>query len=333
MGHRATVFGVLAGLAVVLGLGAGAPAAERVRLQLKWVHQAQFAGYYAAQARGLYAAEGLEVALVPGGPDRAPEEAVASGAADIGVTWLSSLLVARERGLPLVNIAQVFAHSGLRELAFRDSGIRGVPDLRGRKVAIWDGHESPLLAALEKHRLDPRRDLTIVSQSLGMQLLLERKVDAAAAMTYNEYRQVLDAGVKPEDLVVLDFNAEGTAMLEDGLFARADWLAEPVHQGLAARFLRASLQGWRVCRDQPADCLDLVLAQRPDLGRDHQGWMLREVNKLIWGPPAPPGPLGRMDPAAFHRTAAIAVKFGVIKRPADRRAYTDRIWELAPTKP
>jgi NitT/TauT family transport system substrate-binding protein len=324
---------VVAGVAVLIGLAAPTGAAERVRLQLKWVPQAQFAGYYAAQVRGLYAAEGLDVTLVAGGPEIVPEQVVATGGAEFGLTWLSSLLVAREQGRPLVNIAQVFAHSGLRQVAFKDSGIRGVADLRGRRVAVWDGHEFPLLATLEKYRIDRHRDLTLVSQPLGMQLLLGRTVDAAAAMTYNEYKQLLDAGVRPDDLVVIDFNAEGTAMLEDGIFVGADWLDDPAHRELAALFLRASLEGWRVCRDRASECVDLVLAQNAALGRDHQAWMLREVNTLIWGPPAPPTPLGKMDPAAFDRTAAIALKFGVIKRPADRRAYTDRIWELATGKP
>ena len=140
---------------------------------------------------------------------------------------------------------------------------------------------------------------------------------------------MLDAGVKPEDLVVIDFNREGTAMLEDGIFTTADWLREPRNKALAARFLRASLKGWEFCRDHPAECVDIVLRESPRLGREHQTWMMAEVNKLIWGPPAPRMPRGKMDPEAFKRTAEIALKFGVIKKPADAGAYTDEIWELA----
>ena len=148
-------------------------------------------------------------------------------------------------------------------------------------------------------------------------------------MTYNEYKQVLDAGVKPEDLVVIDFNAEGTAMLEDGLFVRADWLRAGKNRETAARFLRASLRGWAHCRDQAAACVDIVLKESPVLGREHQAWMMAEINKLVWGPPAPPGPPGKMDPAAFRRTAEIALRFGVIKNPADPAAFTHEVWELA----
>ena len=301
-----------------------------MRLQLKWVPQAQFAGYYAAKARGFYAAEGLDVTIRPGSPDAAAEDVVASGQADIGVGWLSSLLAARDRGRPLVNIAQVFGASGMRQIAFAASGIRGPADLRGRRVAVWlAGNEYPLLATLEKYGIDRTRDVTLVPQPFDMRLLLDRKVDAAAAMTYNEYKQVLDAGVRAEDLVVIDFNREGTAMLEDGLFTTGDWLRRPGHRAIAARFLRASLRGWALCRDRAAECVDIVLAANPRLGRAHQTWMLAEVNKLIWAAGTPAGEIGRMNPDAFQRTAAIALRFGVITRPADAAAFTHEVWELA----
>ena len=195
------------------GVGRG-QSAEKVQLQLKWVTQAQFAGYYAAKAKGFYGAEKLDVTIRPGGPDIVPEQVVAGGGAEFGLDWLPSLLSAREQGAPLVNIAQVFAYSGMREIGFKSSGIKGAADLRGRRVAVWfGGNEFELLATLEKYRIDRNKDVTLVSQPFDMNLLLQKKVDAAAAMTYNEYKQVLDAGVKAEDLVVIDFNREGTAML------------------------------------------------------------------------------------------------------------------------
>src|SRR5213593_675499 len=250
-------------------------AADKVTLQLKWVTQAQFAGYYAAKAKGLYTAEQLDVTIRPGGPDIVPEQVVAGGGAQFGIDWLPSLLSAREQGAPLVNIAQVFAASGMREIAFKSSGIKGAADLRGRRVAVWfGGNEFELLATLEKYKIDRNKDVTLVQQPYDMNLLLGKQVDAAAAMTYNEYKQVLDAGVKPDDLVVIDFNKEGTAMLEDGIFVRADWIRDSGNKQIAARFLRASLEGWTFCRDQPAECVDIVLAESPVLGREHQTWMM-----------------------------------------------------------
>jgi len=334
------VVGVVLGLLAILatanpgqGQALDKVAPDKVTLQLKWVTQAQFAGYYAAKQKGLYGAEQLDVTIRPGGPDIVPEQVVAGGGAQFGLDWLPSLLSAREQGAPLVNIAQLFAYSGMRELAFKASGIKGAGDLRGRKVAVWfGGNEFALLATLEQYRIDPQKDVTLVQQPFDMNLLLQKQVDAAAAMTYNEYKQVLDAGVKPEDLVVIDFNKEGTAMLEDGVFVKADYLKAAKNRDVAARFVRASLKGWEFCRDKPAECVDIVLKESPVLGRRHQTWMMAEINKLIWGPPRPTTPLGKMDPAAFKRTANIALKFGVIKKPADASAYTHEIWELAQKK-
>jgi NitT/TauT family transport system substrate-binding protein len=321
--------------AVIVGLTneTGSQSVEKVQLQLKWVTQAQFAGYYAAKARGFYAADNLEVTIRPGGPDIVPEQVVAGGGAQFGIDWLPSLLSAREQGAPLVNIAQIFAASGMREIAFKSSGIRSAADLKGRRVAVWfGGNEFELLATLEKYKIDRNKDVTLVQQPFDMNLLLQKQVDAAAAMTYNEYKQVLDAGVKADDLVIIDFNREGTAMLEDGIFVKADWLRDSRNKARAARFLRASLKGWEFCRDRPAECVDIVLKESPVLGREHQTWMMAEINKLIWGPPAPRGPLGKMDPDSFKRTADISLKFGVIKKPADPGAYTHEIWEMAQKK-
>jgi NitT/TauT family transport system substrate-binding protein len=321
-------------LTVLIAVGRGPTAApkDKVTLQLKWVAQAQFAGYYAAKAKGFYDAAGLSMTIKPGGPDIIPEQVVAGGGAQFGIDWLPSLLSAREQGTPLINIAQVFQYSGMREIAFKSSGIKSVSDFHGKKVAVWfGGNEFELLATLDKYHLDRDKDLTLVKQPFDMNLLLNHEVSAAAAMTYNEYHQVLEAGVRPDDLVVIDFNKEGTAMLEDGIFSTESWLNDPGHREIAARVLRASFQGWIFCRDHPADCVDIVLRQDTTgvMTRQHQTTMMAEINKLIWGPPAPAHGIGYMEPAAFKRTADIALKFGVIKKPAADNAYTHAIWEMA----
>jgi len=301
-------------LAVAMLPGHGlTQAGDKVTLQLKWVTQAQFAGYYAAKAKGLYTAEKLDVTIRPGGPDIVPEQVVAGGGAQFGIDWLPSLLSARDQGAPLVNVAQVFAYSGMREIAFKSSGIKSAADLKGRRVAVWfGGNEFELLATLDKHKIDRNKHVTLIQQPFDMNLLLQKKVDAAAAMTYNEYKQVLDAGVKPDDLVVIDFNREGTAMLEDGVFAKASWLKDAKNQDIAKRFLAASFKGWAYCRDHLQDCVNIVLANGPALPKGHQTWQMNEINKLIW--PAPVRGIGVMNPVAFTRTAAIAKQFKVITK-------------------
>ena len=325
----------LAPVLALLSIGGGGTAAatkDKAILQLKWVAQAQFAGYYAAKEKGYYDAAGLDLTVRPGGPDIIPEQVVAGGGAQFGIDWLPSLLSAREEGTPLVNIAQVFQYSGMREIAFKSTGIKTVNDLRGKKVAVWfGGNEFELLATLDKYHINRDRDLTLVKQPFDMNLLINHQVAAAAAMTYNEYHQVLEAGVNPSDLVVIDFNREGTAMLEDGVFATEPWLRDAGHKGIAARMLRASFQGWIYCRDHPADCVEFVLKQDATgvMTKQHQTTMMAEINKLIWGPPAPAHSIGYMEPASFGRTAEIALRFGVIEKPAGAGVYTHAIWEMA----
>ena len=326
MTRRWTVITMLA--LAALTLAPAARGADALRLQLKWVPQAQFAGYYAARAQGFYRAENLDVTLVPGGPDIDPEHVVARNGAELGIAWLPQLLAAREQGLAVVNVTQVFAHSGLRQLALKRSGIHGPADLRGRRVAVWPGHEESLRASLTKAGVD-LATVTFVPQPLGMAFFVDGTVDSAAAMTYNELRLVREAGVRDDQLTVIDFNAEGTATLEDGVFARAEWLQSPANVQLAGRFVRASLRGWEFCRERPSECLAALHQAAPGLDRGHQAWMLAEVTKLIFGPPAPATPLGRMPPEAFARTAAILLRHGVLRRPADRAAYTDAVWEAA----
>lgn len=318
--------------------GAAAPsgAADKVTLQLKWVAQAQFAGYYAALAQGFYAAEGLDVTIKPGGPDIAPEQVVASGQAQFGLDWLASLLAVREQGTPLVNIAQVFSYAGMRQLTWKDSGIKTPADFKDRKIAVWFfGNEFNLLATLNKYNLDKDKDLQLVQQPFDMNLFLNREVDAAAAMTYNELYQVLSAGHKIDELTIIDYNKEGTAMPEDGIFTSQDWLnKDPKNKDIAARFLRASFKGWEFCRDNVDACVEIVLKNDASgvMTKEAQKWQMVEVNKLVWGDPvSKTAKIGYMEPDLFKRGAETALKFGVIKKPAEETAYTHEIWELATT--
>jgi NitT/TauT family transport system substrate-binding protein len=330
---RSIALFALAGLA--LGLlaacgpfaGSSTGAKDKVILQSKWVPQAQFAGYYAAKEKGYYDAENLDVTIKPGGPDVIPEQVVASGQAQFGIDWLPSLLSSRESGAPLVNVGQVYQKSGMLSIRWKETGLKGVSDYKGKKVAVWlGGNEFELYAALAKNNLDPKKDLEIVSQPFDMNLLLDKKVVAASAMTYNEYAQVLEVKnpatgklYQPDDLEIVDFNKEGTAMLQDGIFTTEAFLKDAKNQDITTRFLKASFRGWMFCRDNVGECVDIVLNQGPTLPKGHQTWQMNEVNKLVW--PAPNG-IGLMDDGLYAQTAAIALQYGVIKKAAGKEAYS-----------
>jgi NitT/TauT family transport system substrate-binding protein len=295
---------------------------DHVRVQLKWATQAQFAGYYAAKALGLYETAGLDVDLLTGSAEVTPELAVASGGAEFGIDWLPSLLVSREQGMDLVNIAQVFQRSATTEITWRSSGLTSIESLRGHNVAVWCcGNQYELYAALRKGGIDPTspQDIAIVDQSIDMGLFLSHQVDAAAAETYNELAQVLEETnlatgslYSLTDLNVLSMDSEGVGMLQDGVFAWGPWLADPAHEDIAVRFLRATDEGWIYCRDHPEECVDIVLANGSALGAGHQRWMMNEINALIW---PSPGGIGNMDDTPFRRTIDIALQFGDITRP------------------
>jgi NitT/TauT family transport system substrate-binding protein len=298
---------------------------QPVTVQLKWVTQAQFAGYYAALEEGYYEDEGLDVTIRPGGPDIVPEQVVLGGQAEFGLNWLDNTLATRDQGGQIVNIAQVFARSGMTEITWADSGLEEIGDLEGKKVGVWlGGNEHKLFAALTKNGLDPEGDVEIVAQPFDMNLFLNREVDAAAAMTYNELAQVLeqenpDTGelYTLDDLNVMLMSDLGTGALEDGVFVQSEWIEDEGNQDIATRFLKASFKGWVFCRDNFEECLQHVLDNGPTLGEGHQRWQLNEINKLIW--PNDLG-IGIMDPESWEITKQIAVDFGIVENEPDAEA-------------
>jgi NitT/TauT family transport system substrate-binding protein len=324
-----------------LGLGPGTaatqpsqPKLDNVTLQLRSVAQAEFAGYYAAKALGFYRAFGLNVDIRPGGSDVTPEQVVASGRAQIGVDWLPVVLASRDTGAALVNIAQVFARSGMAEVAWRSSGIGSIAGLKNKTVGVWCcGNQFELYAALKKYGIEAAdsKGIKIFNQPFDMRAFLHHRIDAAAALTYNQLAQVLEA-TNPvtgklyalNDLRVFKFQDEGTGTLEDGLFAKEAWVN--ANREIAMRFIAASDRGWIFCRSHVATCTNIVLRYAPALRENHQRWQLNEVNKLIW--PNTLG-IGVMDPAAFKRTAAIALTYKLIKNPARSNAYDGQLASAA----
>ena len=274
---------------------------------------------------------------MPAGPDVIPQVAgSASDGPEFTIAWVPKVLEARLGTPPsdLVNIAQIFQRSGTKSVSWKDSNITSPADFAGKKVGVWDfGNEFEVTAAARKAGLEVGTDFEKVIQDFNMALLLSRDVDVAEAMIYNEYAQVLetvnpDTGelYKPEDLNVIDYNAEGTAMLQDALFARKAWLDQEGNADVATRFLEASFRGWIFCRDNPDKCIQYTVDQGSTLGAGHQAWMMNEINPLIW--PSPNG-IGMMDKALWDQTVGVATEAKILPEAPPADAYRTDLAEAA----
>ncbi len=307
-----------------------------IRLQLQWFPQAQFAGYYAAVAEGYYADEGFDVTILPGAVEIVPATVVAGGQAEFGISWVPRMLAPRESGADGVVIAQVFQRSPTLQVSFKDAGITKPEDLAGKKVGAWGfGNEAELYAGLRKAGLDPDdpSSVQIVAQQFDMVAFVAREIDAAQAMIYNEYAQVLetinpDTGelFKPEDLNVIPWEDYGTSMLQDAIFASEAWLAKDGNEDVAVKFLKASFKGWIFCRDNPEACVEHVLKSDAALPKGHQTWQLNEVNGIIW--PSPDG-IGITDAAAFERTVQVALDGKILTKPVVGTPWRNDLAEKA----
>jgi NitT/TauT family transport system substrate-binding protein len=283
-----------------------------VTLQLQWFFQSQFAGYLAAVDQGLYEARCLNVEILEGGVDIVPQQVLADGGADFAISWVPKALASREAGADIVDIAQIFQRSGTLQVSLASSGISSPEDFEGRTVGNWGfGNEYEVFAALGQAGLDPADDVTLVQQNFDMVGLLDGSIDAAEAMTYNEYAQVLEAVnpetgelYTPDDLSVISYEEIGVGMLQDAIWADGARLEDEAYVDVATRFVAASIEGWAHCRDNPEACRDIVVAAGSQLGESHQLWQMNEINKLIW--PAEEG-IGYINGDAWDRTVEIAL--------------------------
>jgi NitT/TauT family transport system substrate-binding protein len=282
-----------------------------VKLQLQWVAQAQFAGYYAAVDQGFYEEEGLDVEIVEGGPDIVPQDVLAAGDVDYAISWVPKVLGSIEQGAKITNVAQIFERSATTQISFKDKNITGPADLKGRSVGSWGfGNEWELFAGMQDAGVGVK-DISLVQQAFDMNGFLAGDIDAAQAMTYNEYAQVLetknpDTGelYTADDLNVINWNDVGTAMLQDAIWAPTEQLGDADFDEQTVKFIKASIKGWVYARDNPEEAAQIVTAAGSQLGESHQLWMTNEVNKLIW--PSTNG-IGVIDEAAWRQTVEIAL--------------------------
>jgi NitT/TauT family transport system substrate-binding protein len=334
--HRMAKWAASGLVAAAMGLGAmaSAQAADAVTLQLKWVTQAQFAGYYVAKDKGFYKEAGLDVTIKPGGPDIAPEQVIAGGGADVIVDWMPAALAAREKGLDLVNIAQPYKKSGMELTCRKDTGIKSPADFKGRTLGVWFfGNEYPFLSWMSK--LGIKTDgaaggVKVLKQGFNVDPLIQKQADCISTMTYNEYWQVIDAGIPADQLVVFKYEDQGVSTLEDGLYASEAKLKDAAYVAKLGKFVAASMKGWAYAAAHPDEAVKIVLDNDASGAQTekHQTQMLSEVNKLI------DGSTGVLNPADYDRTVKTLLSAGsdpvITKEP--KGAWTHAVTDAAGLK-
>jgi len=315
------------------GFSASAMAADnKVTVQLKWVAQAQFAGYFVAKDKGLYKAAGLDVTVKPGGPDIAPEQVIAAGGADVIVDWMPAALAARDKGEPLVNIAQIFQKSGLELTCRKDSGVKTPADFKGKTLGVWFyGNEYPFMAWMNKLKLSTdgaSPDVTVLKQGFNVDPILQKQAACISTMTYNEYHQILESGqLKASDLLVFKYQNEGVAVLEDGLYTLEKNLKDPAEVAKLAKFVKATDAGWDWAVAHPAEAVDIVLKNDTTGAQTkaHQTTMMAEIAKLVEG--SKKG-TGYLEPADYARTVKVVLENKVISK-APVGAWSHKVWDEA----
>ncbi|KLN59232.1 nitrate ABC transporter substrate-binding protein [Kiloniella spongiae] len=296
---------LLGAAALAFGIAGGAAqAADTVNLQLKWVTQAQFAGYYVAKEKGFYDDADLDVNIKPGGPDIAPPQVIAGGGADVIVDWMPSALASREKGVALVNIAQPFKTSGMMLTCRKETGITSPDDFKGKTLGVWFfGNEYPFLSWMSKLKIPTSggaEGVSVLKQGFNVDPILQKQADCVSTMTYNEYWQIIDAGIPADELVVFKYEEQGVATLEDGLYVLEDNLKDAAFVDKMARFVSASMKGWEYARENPKEAAEIVLENDATGAQTekHQVRMMGEINKLTSGSD------GKLDPADYERTVS-----------------------------
>jgi NitT/TauT family transport system substrate-binding protein len=318
---------MLLGAAMTLALSLPAAAQERVTIQLKWVTQAQFAGYYVAKDKGFFKAEGLDVTIKPGGPDIAPPQVIAGGGADVVVEWMPAALAAREKGVPLVNIAQPFKRSGMMLTCRKDAGVTTPADFKDKTLGVWFfGNEYPFMAWMAKlgYKTDGSAGgVKVIKQGFNVDPIIQKQAACVSTMTYNEYWQVIDAGLKPEELVVFNYTDQGVSTMEDGLYVLENRLSDPAFVARMGKFVKAAMKGWDYARANPDEAAKIVLDNDASGAQKeaHQKRMMGEINKLT------AGSNGKLDPADFERTVTTLMGAGgeqpvITKKPVGAWTHT-----------
>jgi len=308
--------------AVTFPLGAAEIPLKKTSFMPLWEPQAQFAGYYVALDKGIYARNGIDLTILRAVPGHSPVEALEKGTADFAILWLSTVLQHRSARIEFVNLAQIIQRSSKMLISKKAAGIKTITDMEGKKVGLVGGDESiPFRTLFGKHHVK----ILEVRKSHTVNLFLRGGVDVTSAMWFNEYHTILDSGIDPDELNVIFLKDQGMNFLEDGIYT----LAKTFHKdpALATAFVTASLEGWRYAFDHPDEALDIVLkyiheAQLP-ASRMHQKWMLDRMRDLMT-PDASEAGFGQLKEPDYLAVCRSLQAQGLIRTYPDYASFSGR---------
>ena len=285
---------------------------DKITVQSLWLPQGQFAGLYAAKEKGFYDAEGIDVEILPGGTDVSSEEQVENDIAQVGVAFYSSVLTYQEGGYDFINVFQTFKKSPQYLVTKADTGIKTGADLKGKKVGSWfGGRQYEFYALAQLNGMDPQKDIEWKQQDYTMDQFNSGGLDAASAMSYNEYLLLLENGYSEDDLNIIDMNKEGAALLEDCLFVKRSWAEQ--NEDLLVRFLRATIKGWKYAVENPEEAGTLVYDIGKSATPEHQIAMTKKVAELVIPEGSDASKIGYLDKTDIQRTIDLGYQSGLIK--------------------
>jgi NitT/TauT family transport system substrate-binding protein len=320
--------GLLAG--ALAGLSATVAGAKET-MRLEWVIQGQFAGPIIAMDKGYYKDAGVEMELLPAGPDLKPAVTVAQGVDTFGIGHPHQVIAARSNGAPLVQIVQFGQRSASVYIARKDSGIKSINDMKGHSVGLWFGGDEHEFLAMLKAAGIPQSEVKIVSQGFDIIGWLDNQYEVMQVTRYNELPQVYRNGYKPEDLVILDAADQGVALVNTGLFTTEEVIAE--RPEVVQAVVDATLRGWKEALEDPRAAAELVVKYNNELKVDEQEEQIKAMGDLFCAGPTLEGKFGYNNPADWETAQKILLEAELIDQSIELdQAYTNSFWEKAPAE-
>lgn len=295
----------VAAMMVFFSLTASAGELKKVSVVFHWKAQAQWAGYYMAKEKGIYAKHGLDVEILARRGRSDPLDLLMDGRATFATHFLSAGVGFRGAREPIVNIGQVFNRSNLMLVARRSDGISKITDLSGKAVCYWDGYYRFVFKSFFANQ----GVTNIKERPMGLTVsqFTSKQVSACSAMEYNEYNLIITSpGMNKKDLIFFYLRDMGMDFPEDAIYTTEETAKNDPETCRA--FVKATFEGWEYARDNPDETLAVIMreteGETDELADElHQKWMLGVVVKSVFpekGSPRKTGVLSRKDFQTMH---------------------------------